>query len=456
MATNRFANSIRNVALKNFRDTIDIAKNKAKPGQSGKPEDAKTEGASASPGSDTKTDGTEARDDNKPIENRGNQYMQPGGTSSGKQPTAITMDSNGSDDGGDEGDDGGGGKNLLEFLGGMFGFGGSEADEAADALSGYREDGVKAAQGNNDQWGTLNSYIDDRVADNSLFTEDELSQLSNAGIDSGDIDAALLMYSALGNNPYAILYGTQVYTDADGNTYETLTPEGLAAYNDDMFMLNSAPELADVWGDNYRTDRGEFDAHMNDALTTDELLQNFGTESINYMGGDADVVRALAAMTYASGADPYLDTEQTATISSAYGDNGAMALENYEAILGNAMIDAATSDLAALDERARNGEEVSAEEYAAARQLAADNLGWAVGDINDLFDNEQLTYVNEGGNTTDHRGNPVYGQYDEGVSNDWLADTQEKTWGAGDTQMPLPVRNQADNILNVYDGMGWY
>lgn len=455
MATNRFANSIRNVALKNFRDTIDIAKNKAKPGQSGKPEDAKTEGASASPGSDTKTDGTEARDDNKPIENRGNQYMQPGGTSSGKQPTAITMDSNGSDDDGSEGDEGGG-KNLLEYLGGMFGFGGTEADEAADALSGYREDGVKAAQGNNDQWGTLNSYIDDRVADNSLFTEDELSQLSNAGIDSGDIDAALLMYSALGNNPYAILYGTQVYTDADGNTYETLTPEGLAAYNDDMFMLNSAPELADVWGDNYRTDRGEFDAHMNDALTTDELLQNFGTDSTNYMGGDADAVRALAAMTYASGADPYLDTEQTATISSAYGDNGAMALENYEAILGNAMIDAAASDLAALDERARNGEEVSAEEYAAARQLAADNLGWAVGDINDLFDNEQLTYVNEGGNTTDHRGNPVYGQYDEGVSNDWLADTQEKTWGAGDTQMPLPVQNQADNILNVYDGMGWY
>lgn len=450
MATNRFANSIGNVVLKNFRDTIDIAKNKGKPNASGKSEDAKTGGASASPGPDSKTDDIEAKDDNKPIENRGNQYMQPGGTSSGKQLTAVTMDSDGSDD------DGGGGKNLLEYLGGIFGFGDTEADEAADSLGGYREDGVKASKGNNDQWGTLNSYIDDRVDDYSLFTEDELSQLSNAGIDSGDIDASLLMYSALGNNPYAILYGTQIYTDADGNMYETLTPEGLAAYNDDMFMLNSAPELADVWGDNYRTDRGEFDAHMNDALTTDELLQNFGTESINYMGGDADAVRDFAAITYASGADPYLDTEQTATISSAYGDNGAMALENYEAILGNAMIDAATQDLAALDERAKNGEEVSAEEYAAARQLAADKLGWAVGDINDLFDNEQLTYTNDGGNTTDHRGDPIYGQYDDGVSNDWLVDTQEKTWGAGDTQMPLPVRNQADNILNVYDGMGWY
>ena len=370
----------------------------------------------------------------------GNVVYEPTGNTPGKKeydPTAPWWDN---------------GRPWWEDLRGFVFGDGALADTSADEIGGYDVDGTVAAEGDNDYVATVNGQIQDAIESGDMFAG---ADWEAAGIDPADADWTSIAYMPAETNVYGQLYGTETRYDENGNPYTVLSEEAENARMNDLFYLYSLEGNQDIFGSNWTTDRDEFNAHYRDVVSTEELLTDLAELGYLYVGGDDEAIRSLSYLTYLSGTPVYLGSGDTYDMSQMYAEDPETYLNNLDAMYANAVMESAgLGDIVAYQNGEYDGD-LSIDEL---QEQAAARLGWKQDDLNALMDNENLTYTTGDGwgrNTTDHRGDAIADQYLSSLDDEWLTRSSDPTWNSADYEAPLPVKNQADNVFAVYDGMSY-
>lgn len=343
--------------------------------------------------------------------------------------------------------------NPFESIVNFFTGGKAPADEGADAVGYYDSDGTVAAEGDNDYIATVDSQIQDALESGDMLNGVDLDEYD---INPNDVNWTSIAWMPASENVYGKIYGTDTVYDADGNEYTVLSDEANEARANDLFYLYSLEGNQEIFGDNWTTDRAAFQQHYDNAISTDELLNNFDKYGYQYAFGDDQAISELAAMIAASGVPYYLGSNDTYNMQEMYQNDPQAYVDNIEAILAQgAMESAGLGDIVDY----MNGDYEGDLTIDELQQQAADRLGWREDDLNALTDNENIEYGTGDGwgrNTTEHRGDPIADQYSSSLDDEWLKrSAKNPNWNSREYEAPLPVQNMSDNVFAIFDGMSY-